>query len=135
MERRDFLKTSLLVAGASVALGAERSFASPTTFPPGVIYTKDNPGRWAEKAGGHLPKVTVEGGRVTIVTPHPMTEKHFIVRHTLVAPDGTVLGEKTFTPAEARAESSFELPKGQGGTLYATSFCNLHDFWLTEFTL
>jgi superoxide reductase len=64
-----------------------------------------------------------------------MTEKHFIVRHTLVAPDGTVLGEKTFTPAEAKAESSFELPKGQGGTLYATSFCNLHDFWLTEFTL
>ena len=135
MERRDFLRVSLLAAGASVALGGKRSFAAQSAFPAGVIYTKDNPGKWSEKAGGHLPKVTAEGRRVTILTPHPMTEKHFIVRHTLVAPDGTVLGERTFTPADSKAESSFEVPAAQTGILYATSFCNLHDFWLTEFAL
>lgn len=135
MERRFFLKASLCAAGAAVIGRPVQLLASPGTFPAGVIYTGDNPGRWAGKEGGHAPKVTVEGKSVSIVTPHPMTEKHFIVRHTLVSADGTVLGEKTFTPTDPKAQSRFELPAGQAGKLYATSFCNIHDFWLTEFTI
>jgi len=111
------------------------ALASTAGFPPGVIYTADNPGKWAGKEGSHAPKVSVEGKTVSIRTPHPMSEKHFIVRHTLVAANGTVLGTKTFFPTDPEAVSSFDLPDGSSGTFRATSFCNLHDFWLTEFTI
>ena len=89
----------------------------------------------AGKEGAHAPKVTVEGGNVKVVTPHPMTQKHFIVKHTLVTPEGKFIGEKTFANTDPSAESSYELPEGFKGTLWATSFCNLHDLWLTEFTI
>ena len=62
---------------------------------------------------------------------HPMTEPHFIVRHTLVGDDGEVLGEKTFSPDNEKAVSEFKVPTGKK-VRYATSFCNKHDFWVTE---
>jgi len=70
-----------------------------------------------------------------VVTPHPMTQKHFSVKHTLVTAEGKFIGEKTFENTDPAAESSCELPEGFRGTLWATSFCNLHDLWLTEFTV
>lgn len=70
-----------------------------------------------------------------MVTPHRMTEIHFIVKHTLVTPEGKFIGEKTFANTDPAAESSYELPEGFKGTLWATSFCSLHDLWLTEFTV
>ncbi len=130
--RREFLKGSLVFTGAAVTVGAGEANAA-AKFPAGLIYTKDAPGRWAGKEGTHAPKVTVEGKTVTIVTPHPMTEKHFIVRHTLVTSKGQFIGEKNFTNTDPSAESSYELPEGTKGKLWATSFCNLHDFWVTEF--
>ena len=87
------------------------------------------------KEGAHVPKVTVAGGKVTILTPHPMTPPHFIVKHTLLTPEGKVIGEKTFTAADPKAESAYDLPAGFKGKLWATSFCNLHDLWLTELTV
>ena len=132
--RRDFLKGALVVAGVAVAGGAVRVQAA-STFPVGLIYTKDAPGRWAGKEGGHAPKVTVEGKNIKVVTPHPMTEKHFIVKHTLTTSDGKFIGEKTFTGTNPAAESSFELPEGFKGTLWAASFCNQHDLWVTELTI
>lgn len=97
----------------------------------GIVYTKENPGKWAKKVGGHLPEIVIEGKKVTITTDHGMSAKHFIVRHTLVSKDGEVIGEKTFTPDDD-AVSSYTLPEGYTGKLYATSFCNKHDFWLAE---
>ncbi len=67
-------------------------------------------------------------------TKHPMSSEHFIVRHTLVLADGTTVGAKTFTPAD-KPESSYELPAGYKGKITATSFCNQHDFWLSEMTV
>ena len=99
-----------------------------------IINTKKNPGKWAKKVATHAPKVHVEDRNVTITTNHPMSEQHYIVRHTLVSADGKVLGEKTFYPSDKIAVSTFELPDDHGSRLYATSFCNIHDFWLTEFT-
>ena len=58
--RRDFLKGSLVVAGAAVVGNAVRVQAA-TQFPKGLIYTKEAPGRWAGKEGAHVPQVTVEG--------------------------------------------------------------------------
>ena len=132
--RREFLQGSLAVAGAA-AVGGAGQVQAVSTFPVGLIYTKEAPGRWASREGSHVPKVTVEGRKVKVVTPHRMTETHFIVKHTLVTPEGKFIGEKTFANSDPAAESSYELPEGVEGTLWATSFCNLHDFWLTEFTV
>jgi superoxide reductase len=130
--RRGFLKRSLVLAGMAVAGGAVRVEAA-AMFPGGLIYTKDAPGRWVGKEGAHAPRAMVEGRNLKVVTPHPMTKEHFIVKHTLVTPEGKFLGEKTFANTDSAAESSYQLSEGFTGTLWATSFCNLHDLWLTEF--
>lgn len=137
--RRAFLKSSLAVA-AGIAVGhISPVSAEPDWHPKGVVYTKKYPGKWHKKVGGHMPVVTVEGNKVTITTPHGMTEEHYIVRHTLVAKNGEVLGEKTFYPSDKQAKSVFELPETTSKyawdttELYATSFCNKHDLWATEF--
>lgn len=132
--RRDFLKQTVLVAGGLVIGNSASTLAYSGKFPAGVIYTKDNPGKWAKKVGSHAPIVKVEGKKVIITTKHGMSARHYIVRHTLVSENGKVLGEKTFYPTDPKPESTFELPAGAGSKFYATSFCNLHDFWLTEFS-
>ncbi|MBW1982397.1 MAG: desulfoferrodoxin [Deltaproteobacteria bacterium] len=128
--RRDFIKTSLVMAGGMVLSSTAKVGASGSEFPKGVIYTKDNPGQWSKKAATHAPQVKVEGKKVTISTPHPMSEKHYIVRHTLVTDDGKVLGAKTFYPVD-QPVSTYEVNVDKGSRLYATSFCNLHDFWIS----
>jgi superoxide reductase len=132
-KRRDFLRGSLALTGAAVVLGSSALRAA--AFPAGIVFTKSAPGRWAGREGSHAPQISVENGKVKIVTPHAMTEQHFIVKHVLLKPDGEVLGEKTFSPADGKAESEYSLPTGFKGTVYATSFCNLHDLWLTETTV
>lgn len=130
-DRRDFLKASLVVA-AGVAVGKVAPVrAGSGGLPKGLIYTAEYQGKWAGKANSHAPLVSIDGNKVTIETNHPMTEPHFIVRHTLVSDDGEVVGEKTFSAADAKAVSVFELPAGKSAR-YATSFCNKHDFWVAE---
>jgi len=133
-DRRTFLKTSAVTVSALALSVAGSALASGGAKYIGVVYTKDNPGKWAKKVGSHAPVVTVNGSDVTLETKHGMSEAHFIVRHTLVLADGTVVGAKTFT-AKDKPVSAYTLPQGYKGTLYATSFCNLHDFWLTEVTI
>ncbi|MEK8015947.1 MAG: desulfoferrodoxin family protein, partial [Candidatus Parabeggiatoa sp.] len=103
-------------------------------LPSNIVYTADDPGQWAKKVGGHLPKVSIQGKTVTITTDHPMMKYHYIVRHTLVSEEGTVIGGKVFQP-EDEAVSQFELPEGHGSKFYATSFCNKHDLWVAEVTV
>jgi superoxide reductase len=129
--RRTFLKTSA-IAASFIALGrAVPSKASEFVF-SGIIYTKDNPGKWGKKVGSHLPVISSNQGKITIETKHPMSEQHYIIRHTLVLADGSVMGGKTFYPDTKKAVSEYTLPAGYSGKIYATSFCNLHDFWLNE---
>lgn len=127
--RRDFLKASAIVAAGALA-GKVTPASAGDSLPVGLIYTAANEGRWAGKTKTHAPVVSVEGDTYKIVTNHPMTEPHFIVRHTLVAADGEVLGDKTFTANDAKASSEFEVAAGKK-VRYATSFCNKHDFWVT----
>ncbi len=131
--RRNFIKTTLMVA-SGVAVG-QVAIASESTSFNGIIYTAKNPGKWNGKAKGHAPEVTVEGNTVSITTNHVMTSGHYIVRHTLVAEDGTVLGATTFSPADKKAVSTYELPAGHATKFSATSFCNKHDLWVTEFNI
>lgn len=139
--RRKFIKTTLLVAsglavsGTAIAKGnLPAGKAAKTPKFSGVIYTDKDQGDWDGKAGSHAPKIKVDGLKVTLHTDHGMSDRHFIVRHTLVMPKGEVLGTQTFYPNEdEKAISTHDLPEGYSGKLYATSFCNKHDFWVTEF--
>ena len=130
-DRRTFLKSSLASAVAAL-MGTGLAQAADSSLLGSVIYTAEHTGKWAQKEGSHAPVITVDGAKVMIRTNHPMSPKHFIVRHTLVLADGSVLGSKTFSGTDPEAVSTYELPKGYSGTLIATSFCNLHDFWMTE---
>lgn len=140
--RRVFLKSSLAVA-AGLAVGqvspVSAGSACSVSFPRGIVYTKENPGKWEGKVGGHVPNVKVEGNKVTVTTTHGMSGEHYIVRHTIVSGNGDVLGEKTFSPSDTEAKSVFELSNIRSEyvwvptKLYATSFCNKHDLWVTEF--
>ncbi len=129
--RRTFIKSSI-VAASILALGKTvPTYAEGFSF-SGVVYTKDNPGKWGKKIGSHLPTITRDGGSVTLRTKHPMSPAHYIIRHTLVLADGTVVDGKTFSPTDTKAISTYELPAGYTGKIYGTSFCNLHDFWVNE---
>jgi len=130
--RRSFLKGALSTAVIASTASAGTVFAGTSPSMTGVFYTKENPGKWAKKVGSHLPIIKIDGSQVTVTTDHGMSKKHFIVRHTLVSANGEVLGEKTFTPDDEDAVSSYTLPAGYKGQLFATSFCNKHDFWLAE---
>jgi superoxide reductase len=130
-ERRDFLKASLVVAAGMAVSGISPLLAATGSCPAGLTYSAAAPGHWAGKEKSHAPVVSREGNQITITTPHPMSEAHFIVRHTLVAGNGQILGAKTFTPDDKQAVSVYKLAAGQEPK-YATSFCNQHDFWVTE---
>ena len=134
-ERRMFLKRSVLAAGGLAFFKSTNALAASGGFPAGIIYTKENPGKWVKKIKGHVPVVKVDGTEVTITTNHDMFKMHYIVRHTLVTAGGKVIGEKTFYPTDPEPLSTFDLPTGAGSKFYATSFCNLHDFWMTEFSI
>lgn len=136
--RREFLKGSLLAAGGVAAAQAIPAFADShgggSGLPSNILYTAEDPGVWEKKIGSHAPQVRIEDGKVTLTTNHGMSTEHFIVRHTLISADGEVLGAVTFQP-EDEPQSSHQLPEGYSGKLYATSFCNKHDFWMTEVTV
>ena len=88
------------------------------------------PGRSLWKVG-HPPKEECHEKQKRI----PERVGHYIVRHTLVTTDGKVIGAKTFYPSDKRAESSYQVEAEGGSKFYATSFCNIHDFWVTAFTI
>lgn len=130
--RREFIGRSLLAVSAVTFGGLKTALAASQSL-NGIVYTNANPGKWSKKIGSHAPLISVTGSKVTITTAHPMSQEHYIVRHTLVLADGTVVGEKTFyPPKDTKAVSTFDLPTGYKSKFYATSFCNLHDFWMTE---
>lgn len=135
MNRRDFLKRAVVVSGGLV-VGSMVREAEAASYPEGIIYTKEKPGAWKGKEGGHAPIIEITGEpeyrKVTVKVNHVMTEPHYIVRHTLISFDGKVLGSKNFTPQDKEPVSTYELPAGYKGKVYATSFCNLHDLWLSE---
>lgn len=131
--RREFIKGSLITAAALSI--TTPSIASASTIPDGIVFTAESPGKWAKKVGGHLPKIEVDGGKVTLSTQHGMSSTHYIVRHTLVLENGEMLGAKVFSPEDKKAVSSYDLPAGYKGKIYATSFCNLHDLWMNAATV
>jgi superoxide reductase len=136
--RREFLKSGLVAVIAGVAGYTGLSYAKDKEVmkeavklpSAGLVYSKGNEGKWQGKSGSHAPIVTIKDKKITIKTDHSMSKKHYIVRHTLVTEAGEVIGEKTFS-SEDEPTSVFDLPTGKT-KLYATSFCNKHDLWVTS---
>ena len=133
LRRRDFARTALFgVAAAAVAPAAARA-AAPDPH-ENLVFTHDKPGHWAGKEATHTPVATVAGGVLTVKTPHPMSDAHFIVSHSVVLEGGKYLGRATFTPKD-QPESTHTLPPGFKGQVTVTSTCNLHDFWVATITV
>lgn len=67
-----------------------------------------------------MPDVSVSSGVLTVTTPHPMSEVHYIVSHTVVLKGGVFLDRKTFTYTD-QPVSTHTLPAGYKGEVLITS--------------
>ena len=130
MNRRGFICVSAL--GAAAGLMAPVSvLASTPSMAGGVYYTKDAPGRWSKKVGGHLPIIEVTGKTIQVTTPHGMTGyEHYIVKHTVLNDKFEYMTEKMFDPLKDKAPiSQFDLGD-YSGRIHVLSVCNQHDTWM-----
>jgi superoxide reductase len=128
MHRRVLAKTAFAGAAMVAVLPSAGRAADVDPF-ENVVFTEGNPGHWKGLEAVHVPLVTVTGSKLAVRTPHPMTKPHFIVSHSVVLADGTLLGRKTFTYMD-QPVSEYTLPAGYTGKVTITSTCNLHDLWV-----
>ena len=136
MDRRDFVYMGLVGFGGSVI--APRMVLADIPANPmagGVYYTKEAPGRWSKKVGGHLPSIELDKGEegisVRVVTGHEMKGyEHYIIKHQLLDMNFAFLDENIFDPMKDKAPISTFLLPAYSGPLYAISMCNKHDTWL-----
>ena len=136
MERRQFVRTTLAGA-ASAAVGMAASPVAHAAQDPAltnIVFTAGDPGHFAGLQKLHVPIVVVADGMLKVRTPHPMSEAHYIVSHTVVLGDGHFVSRKTFNWRD-QPVSEHPLPAGFKGSVTATSTCNLHDWWLTQVTV
>jgi len=147
MDRRSFItlsgagvvSSSLLLAGCH----SNGSNIDKAKMAGGVYFTKNSPGRWIGKEGGHLPQINIDdkNKKIIVNTNHKMTSyEHYIVKHVILDKNCDFLDENVFEIGkDSKAISEFSLStdklKGYSGTLYALSMCNLHDVWLNEITI
>lgn len=141
MDRRSFIRiaaagSAVGIIAPEIVLAGKAGSIMNNNMAGGIFYTKDNPGRWAKKAGAHSPIIQTSAGKnglsVDVITGHPMKPGvHWIVKHMLLDQDFNFIAEKIFDPSKDKAaKSHFDLGK-HSGALYALSVCNLHDSWLS----
>lgn len=124
----------------TLAAEVEKCADATGQLPENVIYTQARQGVWKGKAGSHVPLVEVKkvDGKIklSLQTKHGMSERHYIVRHTVVNGLGKVLGAHTFHwDDEPVSEHEIEIPPadcGKSHQLFAMSYCSLHDLWLVQ---
>ena len=148
MQRRMLAKTALATAAAALPASALAQYGGMSqgsgmgqgavsmgmASELNIVFTEDNPGHWQSLAQLHVPNVSVSGNELSVVTPHPMTEAHYIVSHTVVLENGRFLDRQTFSWRDQPA-SKHTLPAGYSGKVSVTSTCNLHDFWVKTITV
>lgn len=133
MRRRDFATSTILGMAMAAALPVA-SRASSADPEENILFTESDPGHWAKVVALHIPQTTVSGGKLTIKTPHPQSEPHYIVSHTVVLADGTFVSRKTFSYQDEPV-SEHTLPAGYSGKVTVTSTCNQHDWWVKTITV
>ena len=128
VSRRDLAKSAVLGAAmvAVMPIAARAESANPEE---NILFTEDNAGHWDKVKALHIPVVTIADGKLTVKTPHPQSEAHYIVSHTVVLADGKFLDRKTFTYKD-QPVSEHMLPAGYSGKVTVTSTCNQHDWWV-----
>ncbi len=128
MKRRDLMIAALTGTAATATLPIPAEGAAPDTW-TNVLFTEGNLGHWKGMEGHHVPVVQISGEKISIRTPHGMSEAHFIVSHTVILADGRFIGRKTFSWKD-QPVSEHSLPTGYKGSVTVTSTCNLHDIWI-----
>jgi len=140
MNRRNFIYLGAAASGLSLITSPLIIAAEVPKLvgAGGLFYTKEAPGRWKGKEGGHLPQMAIEKIdnklKVTVTTEHVMKfHEHHIVKHQLLSQNFEYLDEKMFTDPEKDQDptSTHELVDYKGEVIYALSFCNKHDTWLS----
>ena len=137
MERRDFIRLSVVSVGTGIAAptmvlaNSEKQVKGASD----IYYTKEDPGRWNGKVATHLPNIEIEksSGKITVkvVTPHEMKGyEHYIVKHVLLDQNYKYLDEHMFDPTKDTAAISTFTLHDYSGPIYALSMCNKHDLWL-----
>ncbi|MHA1461008.1 MAG: desulfoferrodoxin family protein [Promethearchaeota archaeon] len=83
------------------------------------------------KSEKHVPKITIEGNNVTVDvgismgTPHPMTEEHYIMWIELICNDNCYKRQMLAPGMEPKATFVVADPSG----LIAREYCNLHGLY------
>ncbi|NQU70018.1 MAG: hypothetical protein HQ514_05680 [Rhodospirillales bacterium] len=137
MDRRTMLHLGLAGVGGSLfisrrVLAADHSAACDSQMAGGVYYTKERPGRWASKIGGHLPIIVRAGNKITVTTDHAMTGfQHYIVKHMVLDRNFQFVAERMFDPTKDEPVSIHDIGKLRD-TVYVASMCNVHDVWLSS---
>lgn len=138
MDRRNFIQLSMVGVTAGIAVPTTVFSANNgKSMAGGVYYTKDFPGRWSKKVGGHLPNIELEKTagkvKVSVVTAHEMNGyEHYIVKHVLLDQNYKFIDEYMFNPMEEKSPVSKFTLQEYSGLLYALSVCNKHDTWLNS---
>src|SRR6516162_9142101 len=96
MQRRDFAKSTIVGLAVAAAVPAAAA-AAGDNLNENVVFTEADPGHWEKLVALHIPQTTAAGGKLTVKTPHPQSETHYIVSHTVVLGDGTFVSRKTFS--------------------------------------
>lgn len=139
MDRRNFMRLAAIGAGTGM-IAPKLAQAKSASMAGGVYYTKQSPGRWGKKVGGHLPTIEVSKGSkgvaVKVTTAHEMNAYgHYIVKHVVLDENYQFLAENMFDPKKDKAPvSNFSLGDYRG-KLHVLSVCNKHDTWLNSATV
>jgi len=103
-------------------------------YEEGEVFTKDAPGKWAGKEGGHTPVCTKNGdGTYTVVVNHGMTagddekDDHWIEYVYAKDAEGNIVGIQKFVPTDEKPTITFKYEGAGAITPY--SYCNLHGMW------
>ncbi len=97
-----------------------------------TIYTRENPGDFAEKMEKHIPVVEIQDNTITVrvgAETHPMEEDHYIEWIALYQ-GGAEIARQTLEVGKA-PEATFTDIEGSEG-LKARASCNLHGIWESE---
>jgi|SRR6056297_2038505 len=143
MNRRNLIRLAGLALPAGLLAPRLATAADPCTvnlksrMAGGVYLTRESPGRFPDKAGGHVPMIDARrtAGNdfdVRVLTAHEMRGyEHYIIKHQLLNWAFEVMDEHMFDPERDEAPVSNFTVTEYGGPLYALSMCNEHDVWLS----
>ena len=134
MNRRNFIHLSALGAATEI-IAPTAVLASTPCMAGGVYYTKEAPGRWSKKVGGHLPSIQIassaSGTDIKVITSHEMKRyEHYIVKHIILNDRFEFMTEKMFDPIRDPAPISIFSLGNYRGRIHVLSVCNKHDTWM-----